>query len=143
MFRCVIFLASLILAGCATQVPDNDPYVAFARHYFELLQHKDNAAIEATFDAELTSDPQFKSEDLKTLLSLIEILVPSDPPLSSKVVEYRPSRLDGMPVTSVTIEYQFPKAETRFEIVMRGSGQDIRVRHFDLHSDIELNGDET
>jgi hypothetical protein len=81
---------TVILVGCATPQPAaDDQYVAFARSFFELLQHKDFAAAKAKFDGEIEGDT------LDTLLQLSVLLIPKDPPLSSKVVQYRSSRVDG------------------------------------------------
>jgi hypothetical protein len=137
-FRRILLLLSIVLAGCATQPAADDPYVAFARHYFELLQQRNYDAVEAKLDPEFKSDPNFKSEDLKALFAFFAIAVPQERPLSSKVTAYQPHGKEG---TTVTIEYQFPNTETKFDITMRGSGENIVVRHFNVHSDFDLKGD--
>jgi hypothetical protein len=129
--RIIAIFWTVILVGCATPQPAaDDQYVAFARSFFELLQHKDFAAAKAKFDGEIEGDT------LDTLLQLSVLLIPKDPPLSSKVVQYRSSRVDGKPVMTVGIDYEFPNVEAQFEITMRGSGDDIWVRHFKVHSEI-------
>lgn len=143
MFRRIVLGLVICVAGCAAPAQDNDPYVAFARDYFTLLQKRDLVTATSKFDPELKADPEFKDDDQKAMVALLAVIIPADPPRSSKVVENRSIDSYGVPATFVVIEYEFPSGQRRFEITMRKIGERIVVRYLKTGAEFNFNGNST
>lgn len=121
-----LLLMVCILVGCdqraliekATPKEDAD----FAKQYIGLFQKSDFAAIEARMS------PSIKNAQLRPTLMLMATMLPPEAPVSIEVVGVEATQsADGSSTTSLSLQYEFPKAWILVNIDMSRAGGAIVV----------------
>jgi hypothetical protein len=115
--RILLLIVLVVASGCDHWIEKLEPQeTGFARHCFELLQHRDFAALENI------AGPGLRSDDFASQLSEMAKMIPGEAPISSDATSVNVSTTNGYTKSSVSMVYQFPSGWLEFSIASEGSG---------------------
>jgi hypothetical protein len=98
--RLLLLVVVLVASGCDHWVEKlASTETAFARHCFDLLQHRDYAALDAL------AAPQLRAADFEAHLSEMAALIPAEEPISSDAAHLNVSTSNGYTIATVGMIY--------------------------------------
>jgi hypothetical protein len=114
--RVVLLIVLVVASGCDHWIEKLEPQeTGFARHVFDLLQHRDFAALEDI------AGPGLRSDDFPAQLSEMAAMIPAEATISSDATSVNVSTTNGYTKSSVNMVYQFPSGWLQFDIASEGS----------------------
>ncbi len=113
--RLLLLLVLLVASGCDHWIEKLEPQeTGFARHVFDLLQHRDFATIEGM------AGPNLRGGDFSAQLAGMAALIPAETPIASDATSINVSTANGYTKSSVTMVYQFSTGWLELSIASEG-----------------------
>src|ERR1700760_4193040 len=107
----LLLLVCVSVSGCGDWVSKLEPEeTGFARHCFDLLQHRDFEAIDAL------ADPELRAADLDARLGDMAALIPSEAFTASQATSVNVSTTNGDTRSTVGMIFQFPSGALQLDI---------------------------